>query len=126
MTDPNSIARIIVNEAFNIRSKLGPGMLESVYESIFARQLIRQGLHVERQVPVTFEFERAIYENAFKVDLWVARSVIVEIKVIRTFAPVHFQQILSYLKLTGCKLGLLINFGAPSMREGIKRIANGL
>lgn len=126
MTDPNDIARIIVNEAFYIRSRLGPGLLESVYEPILARQLIRRSLHVERQVPITFEFEGAIYENAFKVDLWVAKSVIVEIKVARGFAPVHFQQILSYLKLTQCKLGLLINFGASSMREGIKRVVNGL
>jgi GxxExxY protein len=126
MTNPNEIARVIVNEAFRIRSKLGPGLLESVYESILCRQLIRLGLHVERQVPVTFEFEGAVYENAFKLDLWVARSVIVEIKVVRTLTPVHFQQTLSYVKLTGCKLGLLINFGAPSMREGIKRVVNGL
>jgi len=125
MTDPNDIARIVVNEAFRIRYKLGPGMLESVYESILARQLTRAGVPVERQVPVTFEFEGLLYENAFKVDLWVARTVIVEIKVARTLTPVHYQQALTYVKLTKCKLGLLINFGAPSMREGIKRIANG-
>lgn len=126
MTDPNEIARIIVNEAFYIRSSLGPGLLESVYEPVLARRVSRSGLLVERQVPITFEFEGAIYENAFKLDLWVARSVIIEIKVAKTFTTVHFQQTLSYLKLTQCKLGLLINFGAPSMREGIKRVVNGL
>jgi GxxExxY protein len=126
MTDPNYIARIVVDEAFKIRSELGPGLLESVYEPIFARQLGRRGLHVERQVPITFEYDGIIYRNAFKIDLWVARSVIVEIKVARAFTQVHFQQVLSYVKLTKCKLGLLINFGAPSMREGIRRIVNNL
>lgn len=126
MPHPNDIAAIIVDTAFRIHSKLGPGMLESVYETVLERDLQRRGLTVERQKPVSFEFEGLRFENGLTLDLLVEKCVVIEIKVARALSPVHFQQALSYVRFSNCRLGLLINFGAPSMREGIRRIANGI
>ena len=124
MEDENRIGSIVVDTAFRISSKLGPGLMESVYETVFARDLSRQGLEIERQHPVSFDFEGLWFENAFKIDLYVERAVIIEIKSAAQFHPGDFKQVLTYLRLTHCRLGYLINFGAPTMKQGIKRIIN--
>lgn len=126
MTDPNIVARAIVSAAFRISKALGPGLLESVYERVLERDLVRQGLHVERQKPVSFGFEGLWFENGFRVDLVVEKMVIVELKSARALDPADHKQLLTYPRLTDCKLGLLINFGAPTLRSGIKRVVNGL
>lgn len=125
MEELNRITGIIVDAAFRIHSKLGPGMLESVYERILARDLVRSSLRVQRQKWISFEFEGLSFENAFRVDLVVQDSIVVEIKSVATLHPVHKKQLLTYLRLLDHRVGLLLNFGAPLMKDGITRIING-
>lgn len=122
----NEIAAIIVNTCFQIHTKLGPGLFESVYEEILHFELIENGLQVERQkaIPVIWKNERM--DVGFRSDLIIENKVIVEIKSVETVAPVHKKQVLTYLKITGMKLGLLINFNETLIKNGITRIANGL
>lgn len=96
--------------------------MESVYETVFARDLARPGLQIERQQHISFDFEGLWFENACRIDLYVERSVIVEIKSQAQFHPGDYKQVLTYLRLTGCRLGYLVNFGAPTMKQGLKRI----
>ena len=124
--DLNSVTGAVVDAAFRIHSELGPGLLESVYETILARDLARRGLHVERQKPISFDFEGLYFENAFRVDLLVEGRVVVEVKSATRFAEAHTKQLLTYLRLIDCPVGLLLNFGAPLLKHGIKRIANDL
>jgi len=126
MTDLNRISGEIVDAAFHIHSKLGPGLLESVYETILAGELEKRGLFVERQRIVPIEFEGMRFDEGFRADLIVENAVIVELKSVEHLAPVHFKQLLTYLRLLDYRLGLLINFGAPLIKDGIKRIANKL
>jgi iron complex transport system substrate-binding protein len=100
--------------------------MESVYETILARDLARRGLAVERQRTISFDFEGLWFEDACRVDLVVERSVAVEIKSSVTILPRHGQQLLTYLRLLDYRVGLLLNFGAPLMKDGIKRIANNI
>lgn len=122
----NEIARIVVNCAYQIHKKLGPGLLESVYETILAFELTRSGLSVERQksIPVTYETERI--EIGFRADLIVETKVIIELKSVSTIAPVHKKQLLTYLRLANKRLGLLINFNETLVKNGIVRIVNNL
>ena len=122
----NEIAKIIVNTAFQIHSKLGPGLLESVYEEIMYHELEKCGLSVERQKAIPVIWEDQKMEIGFRADLIVNKKVIIELKSIETIAPVHPKVLLTYLKLTGCKLGLLINFNEELIKNGITRIANNL
>ena len=122
----NEIAKIIVDSAYHIHSKLGPGLLETVYEVILAHALQKHGLKTERQVPIPIQFDGIKFDEGFRADLIVENSVIVELKSIETTLPVHKKQLLTYLKLTDMKLGLLINFGARLMKEGISRVVNNL
>jgi iron complex transport system substrate-binding protein len=121
-----TIGRQILDSAFLIHTKLGPGLLESVYEVVLANKLARAGLRVERQVPVPIEFEGIRFEEGFRADLIVEQVVLVELKSVEALAPVHAKQTLTYLKLAGMRLGLLINFGAPQLKNGIKRLVNNL
>ena len=121
-----TIGRQILDSAFLIHTKLGPGLLESVYEVVLADRLTRAGLKVERQVPVPIEFEGIRFEEGFRADLIVEEAVLVELKSVESLAPVHAKQTLTYLKLAGMRLGLLINFGAPQLKNGIKRLVNNL
>jgi GxxExxY protein len=114
----------VVDSAFKLHTRLGPGLLESVYELVMARDLERLGLRVERQKPVSFEFEGMRFEDAFRVDLLVENSVVVELKSVETLSPVHSKQVLTYLRLLKLQVGLLINFGAATMKEGLNRIVN--
>lgn len=122
----NQVSGQIVDAAFHIHSKLGPGLLESVYEIILAKELERREFFVERQRPVPIEFEGLHFEEGFRADIIVERAIIVELKSVETLAPVHSKQLLTYLRLLDYRLGLLINFGAPLLKDGIKRIVNKL
>ena len=122
----NEIAKIIVDSAYHIHSKLGPGLLESVYEVILDHALQKKGLKAERQVPIPIQFDGIRFDEGFRADLIVENKLIVELKSVETTLPVHKKQLLTYLKLTDMKLGLLINFGARLMKEGISRVVNRL
>lgn len=126
MKDLNSISGTIVNAAFHIHSALGPGLLESVYEVVLAHELGKRGLKVERQKPVPIEFEGIRFDEGFRVDLIVENCIIVELKSVEQLSPVHSKQVLTYLRLLDFRLGLLINFGAPVIKDGIRRIVNRL
>jgi len=122
----NEIADRVMDVAFQIHRELGPGLLESVYEVILARKLTDTGLVVERQVPVPIQFQGILFDEGFRADLFVEQKVIIELKSVERLQPVHSKQLLTYLRLTGCRLGLLINFGENLMKDGFKRVVNGL
>lgn len=122
----NELSKIIVNTAFQIHTKLGPGLLESVYEEIMNYELVRLGLKVERQKPIPVIWNELKMEIGFRADLIVESKVIIELKSVETLALVHPKQLLTYLRLTNCKLGLLINFNEPLIKNGITRIVNNL
>jgi GxxExxY protein len=126
MPDPNIISGQIVDAAIHVHSRLGPGLLESVYETVLAYELQKRGLTVERQVPVPIAYESLRFEEGFRADLIVEKSILIELKSVEALAPVHSKQVLTYLRLLDCRLGLLINFNVPLLKDGIKRIANGL
>lgn len=111
----------IVDAAYRLHRDLGPGLLESVYEAVLAGMLTRRGLQVERQKVVPFEFDGMHFDEGLRVDLLVDGTVIVELKSVERLSPVHTKQVLTYLRLM---LGLLINFGAPTFKEGIRRVVN--
>jgi iron complex transport system substrate-binding protein len=116
----------IVDSSLRLHRSLGPGLLESVYETVLARDLARRGLTVERQKPVSFDYDGLRFEDAFRLDLLVEGAVVVEIKSVEKLHPVHHKQVLTYLRLMNVSVGLLINFGAPTLKEGLHRIVNGL
>jgi GxxExxY protein len=122
----NEIAKIIVDTAYRIHSKLGPGLLETVYEVILANALQKRGLKAERQVPIPIQFDGIKFDEGFRADLIVENKVIVELKSTESTLPVHKKQLLTYLKLTDIKLGLLLNFGTRLMKDGISRVVNNL
>ena len=126
MSDLNRISGTIVDAAFHIHSALGLGLLESVYEAILARELEKRGLQVERQKPVPIVFDGLRFDEGFRADLIVENCVVVELKSVEEIARVHSKQLLTYLRLLDCRLGLLINFGAPVIKDGIRRIVNRL
>ena len=122
----NEIAKIIVDTAFQIHKRLGPGLLESVYEIVLAYELKKRGLKVKRQVPVAIVYDDIKFDEGFRADLIVEEKVIVDLKSVEKVSRVHKKQLLTYLRLTDKKLGLLINFGSELMRDGISRVVNGL
>ncbi len=124
--DENELSRQIVDAAFKVHQSLGPGLLESVYELVLAFELERRGLEVSRQVPVSFEYEGRLFENGFRMDLLVEGKVVVELKSVEELAPVHKKQVLTYIRLSNLRLGLLINFGAATLKNGVVRLVNGL
>jgi iron complex transport system substrate-binding protein len=126
MKDLNSISGTIVDGAFHIHRKLGPGLLESVYEVILAHELERRGLRVERQKSVSITYDGLKFDEGFRADLIVEDCVVVELKSVEQLSPVHSKQLLTYLRLLDYRLGLLINFGAPVIKDGIRRIVNRL
>ena len=121
----NEIARLVVDAAVKVHSKLGPGLLESVYETVLAKELSGRGLMVMRQVPIPIQYEDLDFDEGFRADIIVEGKVILELKSVEQIAKVHYKQLFTYLKLADKRLGLLLNFGADLMKEGIKRIANG-
>ncbi|MFN6137939.1 MAG: GxxExxY protein [Planctomycetota bacterium] len=122
----NEIARLVVDAAVKVHSKLGPGLLESVYETVLAKELSGRGLMVMRQVPIPIQYEDLDFDEGFRADIIVEGKVILELKSVEQIAKVHYKQLFTYLKLADKRLGLLLNFGADLMKEGIKRIANGM
>lgn len=122
----NEIATLVMDKAFLLHRELGPGLLESVYEVILDRQLTETGLVVERQVPIPVRFQGIVFDEGFRADLFVEKKVIIELKSVERLQPVHSKQLLTYLRLTGCRLGLLINFGENLLKDGFKRVANGM
>ena len=122
----NEIATQVVDAAFKIHTSLGPGLLETVYEVVLAHELQKRGLRVERQMPIPIVWETIKFNEGFRADLIVEGKVIIELKSIETVAPVHKKQVLTQLRLTNLKLGLLINFGEELIKSGISRIVNGL
>ena len=115
----------VLDLSLRIHRELGPGLLESVYETVLAGKLAERGYKVARQVPVDKVFEGTIFSAAFKVDLLVDQRLIVEIKSIERLSAVHGKQLLTYLRLSNQPVGLLFNFGAATLKEGVKRIVNG-
>ena len=121
----NEIARQILDAAFAVHSKLGPGLLESVYEVVLAYELKRRGLTADRQKPMPIVYDNIRFDEAFRSDVVVNGKVIVELKSVEALLPVHGKQLLTQLRLSDLKLGLLINFGAAHLKNGIKRVING-
>lgn len=122
----NEVAKIIVDVAFKIHTSLGPGLLESVYEAVMVHDLQKRGLRVGRQIALPFTYDGIAFEEGFRADLIVEDLVIVELKSVEQIHPVHPKQLLTYLKLSNKRLGLLINFNVPLIKNGITRIVNGL
>ena len=120
------MAREIVDAAFQVHTKLGPWLLESVYERVTEFELRRRGLCVERQAPIAVRYDGVPFDEGFRADLIVQGLVTVEVKSVETVAAIHKKQLLTYLKLAGDRLGLLVNFNETLVKNGITRIANGL
>jgi GxxExxY protein len=122
----DEITGAIIDASVGIHRKLGPGLLESVYEAVLARALAQRGLRVERQRGIRFEYEGMIFEEGFRADMIVEEVVLVELKSLAKLGVVHGRQTLTYLRLMGLPVALLINFGAGTLREGLRRFANDL
>lgn len=122
----NEIAKEVVDAAYKIHTKLGPGLLESVYEAVLAYELERRGLWVVRQQTIPVVYEGVRLQEGFRCDLIIEDKVIIEIKSLEAVHPVHKKQLLTYLRLANKRLGLLINFGEELIKNGITRLVNGL
>lgn len=122
----NEISKIVFEAGLKIHRKLGPGLFESVYEACLLYELKSEGLFVETQKILPVQYEELIINNAFRLDMIVERKVVLEIKAVDHIIPAHKAQLLTYLKMTGCKLGLLINFNEETFRAGVSRVVNGL
>ena len=122
----NQIAKAVVDVAYKLHTELGPGLLETVYEVLMEHELVRRGFSGRRQVAVPILWNGVKFTEGFKADLIVNDKVIIELKSVEKLIPVHGKQLLTYLKLMKLRLGLLINFGEECIRDGIKRVANGL
>ena len=122
----NDIATKIVDCCFRVHMNLGPGLLESVYEAVLAYELEKRGLTVIRQQAIPVVYEGMKFDEGFRADLIVEDKVIVELKSIEKVAPVHKKQLLTYLRFTDMRLGLLVNFGENLIKDGITRVANGI
>lgn len=121
----NKITETVIGAAMHIHRTLGPGLLESAYVACLAYELRKRGLQVEQQVPVPLVYEDVKLECGYRMDLRVDGSVVVEVKSVEALAPVHEAQTLSYLRLSGCKVALLINFNVAVLKDGIRRFING-
>jgi iron complex transport system substrate-binding protein len=124
MSERDELTGEIVDAALKLHRALGPGLLESVYELVLARELERRGIRAARQVPVSFEYDGLLFQDVCRIDLLVESRVAVELKSVERLAPVHTKQLLTYLRLMNLPVGLLINFGAATLKEGLHRVAN--
>jgi GxxExxY protein len=122
----NEISRIVVNCALKVHRKLGPGLLESAYQECLMYELKNQGLVVEKEKPMPLVYDTVKLDIGYRMDLLINNKLIIEIKSVESLNDVHLAQILTYLKLSGCKLGLLINFNVALIKNGIKRVVNNL
>jgi GxxExxY protein len=121
----NEIAKQVLDSAFLVHTKLGPGLLESVYEVVLAHELRKKGLTVDRQKPMPIVYDGIRFDEAYRSDLLVNSKVIVELKSAESVSALHAKQVLTQLRMSGLKLGLLINFGEAHLKNGIKRLING-
>jgi iron complex transport system substrate-binding protein len=119
-----ALAKIAVDCGFRVHDQIGPGLLETAYEAFLAALLVERGLRVEAQKPVPVTYRGVIIREAFRVDLLVERTLVIEVKSVERLAPVHSKQLLTYLRLMEQPLGLLMNFGADMFRNGVKRVIN--
>lgn len=126
MKEEDGLAKRVLDEAFRLHTELGPGLLESVYEQVLAARLRKAGLQVETQTSIPIVVDDLRIPEAFRADLVVEGKLIVELKSVEELKPVFAKQLLTYLRLSGLKLGLLLNFGTPSLVNGIERVANNL
>ncbi len=126
MPTENEIAKQIVDAAYQIHTRVGPGLLESVYEVVLAHELKKRRLRVARQVPIPIQYDGIKFEEGFRADLIVEDKVIVELKCVERINPAHKKQLLTYLRLSDKRLGLLINFAGELIRDGITRVVNNL
>ncbi len=122
----NEIAKIVVDAAFQVHKRLGPGLLESVYEAVLCHELQKRDLRADRQVAISIVYDEIRIDEGFRADMIVEDKVILELKSVEAMAPVHKKQLLTYLRLADKRLGLLINFGAERIGDGIARVVNGL
>ena len=122
---PNEASRLVIDAAMRVHSALGAGMLESTIDACLLYELAQGGLHVQHQVRLPVIYKQVHLSRAYRVDFIIENCLIVEIKCVEKVLPVHIAQILSYLKLSGLKLGLIINFNVPHLRQGIRRVING-
>lgn len=118
------LARIAIDCGFHLHRDLGPGLLESAYEALMAESLRQAGYAVERQIALPMRYNGVVVDNAFKIDLLVERRLVIELKSVERLAPVHGKQVLTYLRLMSLPLGLLMNFGQATFKDGLRRIAN--
>ena len=126
LVDDDEVGTALIGAALKVHSALGPGLLESVYETCVAHELTKLGIRVERQVPVAVEYDGITFDQGFRIDLLVSSSVLAELKVVEKLLPIHQAQLLTYLRLTKRRVGYLLNFNVLHMREGgIKRLVNG-
>ncbi len=122
----NQIAKIIVNSAFRVHKELGPGLLENAYQECLFYELKQAGLFVEKEKPMPLIYKDVKLDIGYRLDLLVERKVIVELKSVQELTDVHLAQVITYLKLSGCKLGFLINFNVKYIKHGIKRVVYDL
>jgi GxxExxY protein len=122
----NRVGDLLLDAAMQVHRRLGPGLLESTYEACLAHELSKRGLRMQRQHLIPIQYDDLKIENAYRVDLVLDNLVVVELKAVEGLLPVHRAQLLGYLKLDGYRLGYLLNFNVPRMRDGIVRLANGL
>jgi len=122
----NELSRLVIGGAMKVHSALGPGLLESAYEACLQYELMRLGLRVERQKPVPLIYETVKLESGYRLDLLVENKLIIEVKAVEALAEIHFAQVLTYLRLSGLRLALLLNFNLVHMKDGIRRIVNNL
>ncbi len=120
----NQLSAVIVDAALTVHKTLGPGLLERIYEQCLIQELTLRGIKVESQVPLPIEYRGLRIEDALRIDILVENRVVIEIKAVESLLPVHEAQLLTYLKLSDKRLGLLINFNSPLVKDGIKRIAH--
>ena len=122
----NDTSGVIVDAAFKVHSLLGPGLLESAYEACLKHELLKRGLKVASQILLPVEYDGVAIDAGYRIDLLVEDTVVIELKAVEKIVPIHEAQLLTYLKLSGKKLGLLLNFNVLHMKDGIKRIVNNL
>ena len=122
----NEIGSVVVDSAIAVHRALGPGLLETVYEVVLAHELLKRGLRVERQVSIAIEYGGVTFDEGFRADIVVENKVVLELKSVEKTTAVHRKQIQTYLRLSGRKLGFLLNFGEALMKNGITRAVNGL
>lgn len=120
----NQVSGIVVDSAMRVHTALGPGLLESAYEACMVRELRKRGLRVETQVPIAVSYDGEKLDIGYRADLLVDGQVLIELKAVEVVLPVHKAQVLSYLRLSGKQVGLLINFNVEHLRDGIKRVIN--